>query len=58
MIASGFAGAVAEELKVGDLLLAENFSDRELFAQAEREFCASAKPASRNFLLRHRLSIR
>ena len=36
MISSGFAGAVGEDLNVGDLLLAENFSDRELRANAER----------------------
>jgi nucleoside phosphorylase len=36
VICSGFAGAVAEDLQVGDLLLAENFSDRRLLTNAER----------------------
>lgn len=35
-ISSGFAGSVGEDLRVGDLLLAENFSDRELLAAAQR----------------------
>jgi nucleoside phosphorylase len=35
-ISSGFAGSVDEDLRVGDLLLAENFSDRELLAAAQR----------------------
>jgi nucleoside phosphorylase len=35
-ISSGFAGSVGENLRVGDLLLAENFSDRELLAAAQR----------------------
>ncbi len=36
VISSGFAGAVAEELQVGDLVLAENFSDQDLLTRAER----------------------
>jgi adenosylhomocysteine nucleosidase len=36
VISSGFAGAVSEELQVGDLILAENFSDPGLLASAER----------------------
>ena len=36
VISSGFAGALIEDLHVGDLLLAENFSDRHLLTNAER----------------------
>jgi nucleoside phosphorylase len=36
VISSGFAGAVVEDLNVGDLVLAENYSDRQLLANAER----------------------
>ena len=36
LISSGFAGAVREDWNVGDLLLAENFSDRHLLLRAER----------------------
>jgi adenosylhomocysteine nucleosidase len=36
VISSGFAGAVREDLRVGNLILAENFSDRQLLASAER----------------------
>jgi len=36
VISSGFAGAVAENLAVGDLILAENFSDPQLLAGAEK----------------------
>ena len=36
VISSGFAGAVSDELEVGDLILAENFSDPELIATAAR----------------------
>lgn len=36
VISSGFAGAVVDDLQVGELLLAENFSDRELLTRAER----------------------
>jgi adenosylhomocysteine nucleosidase len=36
VISSGFAGAVSEELRVGDLILAQNFSDPGLLANAER----------------------
>ena len=35
-ISSGFAGGVGEELRVGDLFLAENFSDRELLSAGQR----------------------
>ena len=36
VISSGFAGAVSEQLRVGDLILAQNFSDPGLLASAER----------------------
>jgi adenosylhomocysteine nucleosidase len=36
VISSGFAGAVSEDLRGGDLILAENFSDPGLLASAER----------------------
>jgi adenosylhomocysteine nucleosidase len=36
VISSGFAGAVSEQLHVGDLILARNFSDPQLLANAER----------------------
>jgi len=36
VISSGFAGAVTEKLRVGDLVLAQNFSDAQLLASAER----------------------
>jgi nucleoside phosphorylase len=36
LISSGFAGGVREDLQVGDLILAENFSDRQLLAKAEQ----------------------
>ncbi|HEV2966195.1 MAG TPA: hypothetical protein VGW97_04710 [Chthoniobacterales bacterium] len=36
VISSGFAGAIVEDLNVGDLLLAENFSDRQLLSAAEQ----------------------
>ena len=36
VISSGFAGAVSEQLRVGDLVLAQNFSDSQLLASAER----------------------
>src|SRR5438270_6893227 len=36
MISSGFAGAVSEDLRVGDLILARNFSDPGLLASADR----------------------
>jgi adenosylhomocysteine nucleosidase len=39
VISSGFAGAVGEDLQVGDLILAENFSDGQLLANAERILC-------------------
>jgi adenosylhomocysteine nucleosidase len=35
VISSGFAGAVSEQLRVGDLVLAQNFSDPGLLATAE-----------------------
>jgi adenosylhomocysteine nucleosidase len=43
VISSGFAGAVSDELEVGDLILAENFSDPELIATAVRVL-ASRQP--------------
>jgi adenosylhomocysteine nucleosidase len=36
LISSGFAGAVREDLRVGDLILAENFSNPELLSVAQR----------------------
>jgi adenosylhomocysteine nucleosidase len=36
VISSGFAGAVSDELRVGDLILAENFSDPQLITSAAR----------------------
>ncbi len=36
LISSGFAGGAGTELKVGDLFLAENFSDRVLFSNSQR----------------------
>src|SRR5713226_4865116 len=36
IISSGFAGAVTDQLQVGDLILAENFSDSQLLATAAR----------------------
>jgi len=36
LISSGFAGGVREDLEIGDLFLAENFSDRQLLSTAER----------------------
>src|SRR4029077_4038325 len=36
LISSVFAGAVAEQLRVGDLILAQNFSDSGLLANAPR----------------------
>ncbi len=38
VVSSGFAGGVAPSLGVGDLLLAENFSDPALLARARRKF--------------------
>jgi adenosylhomocysteine nucleosidase len=36
LISSGFAGGVRNDLHVGDLFLAENFSDRQLLSAAQR----------------------
>ena len=36
VISSGFAGAVSEQMRVGDLILGQNFSDPGLLASAER----------------------
>ena len=36
LISSGFAGAAREDFQVGDLIVAENFSDRELLSEAQR----------------------
>jgi adenosylhomocysteine nucleosidase len=36
VISSGFAGAVSEELRVGDLIFAQNFSDPRLLTSAEQ----------------------
>ena len=36
LISSGFAGAAREDFQIGDLIVAENLSDRELLSQAQR----------------------
>lgn len=36
LISSGFSGAAREDLQVGDLVLGENFSDRQLLSEAQR----------------------
>jgi adenosylhomocysteine nucleosidase len=36
VISSGFAGAVSEQLRVGDLIFAQNFSDPQLLNKAEQ----------------------
>jgi adenosylhomocysteine nucleosidase len=36
LISSGFAGATREDFQVGDLIVAENFSDRELVSEAQQ----------------------
>ncbi len=36
LISSGFAGAAREDFQVGDLIVAENLSDRELLSEAQR----------------------
>jgi len=36
LISSGFAGGVREDLQVGDLILAKNFSDQQLLAKAQQ----------------------
>jgi nucleoside phosphorylase len=36
LISAGFAGAVRDDLQVGDLFLADNFSDRKLLFDAQR----------------------
>jgi adenosylhomocysteine nucleosidase len=36
LISSGFAGGVREDLQVGNLILANNFSDRQLLAKAQQ----------------------
>jgi adenosylhomocysteine nucleosidase len=41
LISSGFAGAAREDLQVGDLLLAENFSDPSLLFEAQRILTSS-----------------
>jgi len=43
VISSGFAGAVSEQLHIGDLILAENFSDPGLLAMAERVLSKQAR---------------
>jgi adenosylhomocysteine nucleosidase len=36
LISSGFAGGLREDLQVGDLILAKNFSDQQLLAKAQQ----------------------
>src|SRR5712692_1350874 len=43
LICSGFAGSAREDLQVGDLILAENFSDSELLSTA-RQLLAARNP--------------
>lgn len=43
LLSSGFAGSAREDLQVGDLILAENFSDPELLSKA-REVLAARSP--------------
>ena len=43
VISSGFAGAVSEQLHIGDLILAENFSDPGRLAIAERVLSKQAR---------------
>jgi len=43
LISSGFAGSAREDLQVGDLILAENFSDSELLSTA-RQLLAARNP--------------
>jgi adenosylhomocysteine nucleosidase len=40
LISAGFAGGVTEDLRAGDLVLAENFSDRQLLSTAQRALAA------------------
>jgi adenosylhomocysteine nucleosidase len=40
LISAGFAGGVTEDLRAGDLILAENFSDRQLLSTAQRALAA------------------
>ena len=49
LISSGFAGAVREDLRVGDLMLAENFSESQLLSTAKRILRTRAVHAGRLF---------
>ena len=49
VISSGFAGAVTDDLSVGDLILAENFSDQEVLARVERILSARKPGKARLF---------
>jgi adenosylhomocysteine nucleosidase len=40
LISAGFAGGVTEDLRAGDLILAENFSDRQLLSTAQQALVA------------------
>jgi adenosylhomocysteine nucleosidase len=52
LISSGFAGAVREDWNVGDLLLAENFSDRRLLMRAEQALSDRPSRVGRMFTSR------
>ena len=41
LISSGFVGAARDDLRIGDLVLAENFSDRPLLFEAQRILTSS-----------------
>jgi purine-nucleoside phosphorylase len=49
LISSGFAGAAREDFQIGDLIVAENLSDRELLSQAQRILADSNVRTARLF---------
>jgi len=49
LISSGFAGAVREDLRVTDLILAKNYSDAQLFTMAQRTLRGRALQAVKLF---------
>jgi adenosylhomocysteine nucleosidase len=44
LISSGFAGGVRDDLRSGNLILGENFSDRQLLAKAQQILGANIEP--------------
>ena len=58
LISSGFAGGINTEMNAGDLFLAENFSDPQLFQTAQRVVGDQPIAALANCLRLHRSSIR